>query len=89
MSISLSSALSTATVAAANSSSNVGPAVQNAAARPQPTSNQAGYRVELSEAQQVYQLYNQGQQIRQIAETLNLSVGVVNSYLGVTHWIVF
>jgi len=37
----------------------------------------------LSESQQVYQLYNQGQQIPQIAATLNLPVSAVNSYLGI------
>jgi DNA-binding NarL/FixJ family response regulator len=40
--------------------------------------------VQLSEAQQVYQLYNQGQQIPQIAAALNLPVNTVNDYLGVT-----
>jgi DNA-binding CsgD family transcriptional regulator len=80
MSISISSALSTVAVTAANSSSNAAPVQRNS--QPQPTSNQAGYTVQLSEAQQVYQLYNQRQQISQIAQTLNLSVDVVNTYLG-------
>ena len=40
--------------------------------------------VELSEAQQVYQLYNQGLPIQQIATNLSLSVAVVNSYLNIS-----
>jgi DNA-binding NarL/FixJ family response regulator len=83
MSLSVSSALSTAAVAAANSSSNPAPA-RNAQSQPLPSANNPGYTVELSEAQQVYQLYNQGQQIPQIAETLNLTVSAVNNYLGIT-----
>lgn len=38
--------------------------------------------VQLTEAQQVYQLYNQGQQVSQIADTLNLPVEAVNNYLN-------
>ena len=81
MSISISSTLSTAVVAAANSSSNAAPAERNP--QPQPTASNPGYTVQLSEAQQVYQLYNQGQQIPQIAAALNLPVNTVNDYLGV------
>lgn len=40
--------------------------------------------VELAESQQVYQLYNQGQRISDIATTLRLSVEAVNSYLGIS-----
>jgi DNA-binding NarL/FixJ family response regulator len=40
--------------------------------------------VELSQAQQVYQRYNQGQQISQIAQALNLTESAVNNYLGIT-----
>lgn len=38
--------------------------------------------VQISEAQRVYQLYNQGQTIQQIALGLNLSVAAVNEYLS-------
>jgi DNA-binding NarL/FixJ family response regulator len=84
MSLSVSSALSTAAVAAANSSSNAAPATRNPQPQPQQATNNPGYTVQLSEAQQVYNLYNQGQQIPQIAETLNLTVSAVNNYLGIT-----
>jgi DNA-binding NarL/FixJ family response regulator len=40
--------------------------------------------VRLSESQQVYQLYNQGQQVSQIATSLSLPVEIVNNYLGIT-----
>jgi DNA-binding NarL/FixJ family response regulator len=40
--------------------------------------------VRLSESQQVYQLYNQGQQVSQIATSLSLPVETVNNYLGIT-----
>jgi DNA-binding NarL/FixJ family response regulator len=39
--------------------------------------------VRLSESQQVYQLYNQGQRVTQIATSLNLPVSAVNNYLGI------
>jgi len=81
MSISISSALSTA--AAANTSTNPAQTAQNSPP-PQQTTNNNAYTVQLSEAQQVYQLYNQGQQVPQIAATLNLSVSAVNNYLGIT-----
>jgi DNA-binding NarL/FixJ family response regulator len=79
MSLSISSALSTASVAAANSSST-----SAAPQRIQQPTNNSAYTVQLTEAQQVYQLYNQGQQIPQIAGSLNLTVSAVNSYLGIT-----
>jgi len=66
------------------------PAAVNAAARPapaqpaQPTTNASPDTVKLSESQQVYQLYNQGQAVSQIATTLSLSISEVNSYLGIT-----
>jgi DNA-binding NarL/FixJ family response regulator len=82
MSISISSALSTAVVAAANSSSNAAPVERNP--QPQQTANTSGYTLQISEAQQVYQLYNEGQQIPQIAAALNLPVSTVNDYLGVS-----
>ncbi|MGB0013654.1 MAG: hypothetical protein WBQ03_18745 [Candidatus Sulfotelmatobacter sp.] len=78
MSISISSSLSTASLAATNSSST------SAATRnPQPTINNSGDTVKLSESQQVYQLYNQGQAVSQIATTLSLPVEIVNNYLGI------
>lgn len=55
-----------------------------AARAPQPAANTGGDTVQLTEAQQVYQLYNQGQAVSQIAASLNLTVSAVNLYLGVT-----
>jgi DNA-binding NarL/FixJ family response regulator len=78
MSISVSSLLSTASVAAANASST------SAANRtPQPTTNDPAYKVTLTEAQQVYQLYDRGQPISQIATSLSLTQSAVNNYLGI------
>jgi DNA-binding NarL/FixJ family response regulator len=54
-----------------------------AAPRPQPATNVPVDTVQLTEAQQVYQLYNQGQKISQIANSLNLAVETVNVYLGI------
>jgi len=78
MSISITSSLLTEPVAAANSSST------SAAARTtQPTTERSAYTVTLTEAQQVYQLYNQGQQVSQIATSLQLPESMVNNYLGI------
>jgi DNA-binding NarL/FixJ family response regulator len=41
--------------------------------------------VQLTEAQQVYQLYNQGKPVSQIAQALSLSVDEVNSYLNISN----
>lgn len=41
--------------------------------------------VQLTEAERVYQLYNQGQQVTQIASTLSLSEAAVNSYLNISN----
>jgi len=77
MSISISSALAIASLAAANSSST-------AAAQPaQSAPNDSAYTVRLTEAQQVYNLYNQGQAVSQIASNLSLTVAAVNGYLGI------
>ena len=38
----------------------------------------------LTQAQQVYQLYNHGETVSQIAITLDLSVAAVNGYLGIS-----
>ena len=78
MSISISSTLA-----------NAGPTADSAtnaanAPKPQPAPSPA-YTVQLTEAQQVYQLYNQGQRVSQIASGLNLSVAAVNSYLGISN----
>ena len=81
MGISVTSALSSATLslAAANSAST------SAAARnPQPTTNNTADTVQLSSSQQVYQLYNQGQSVTQISTSLSMPVAIVNSYLGIT-----
>jgi len=80
MSLSISSALSTASVAAANSSSNAA-----APRNPQPTTNAAADTVQLSESQQVHQLYNEGQRVSQIALSLSITVEAVNSYLGISN----
>jgi hypothetical protein len=79
MDISISSLLSTASVAAASTSS-----ASVAARNPQPTRNNSGDTVTLTESEHVYQLYNQGQQVSQIATSLSLPIEVVNSYLGIT-----
>jgi DNA-binding CsgD family transcriptional regulator len=66
---------------------SAGPSSGSPAAQPppQPTANAAGDTVQLTEAQQVYQLYNQGLQVSQIASTLSLSVAAVNSYLNLSN----
>ena len=79
MSISISSSLSTASLGAANSSTNS--ATVQRAKQPAPAPADT---VKLSESQQVYQLYNQGQAVSQIASNLSLTVDVVNSYLGIS-----
>jgi DNA-binding NarL/FixJ family response regulator len=74
-------------------SSVTGSASSNAAAAPQqnqPQQTQAqvstsAYTVQLTEAQQVYQLYNQGLPVTQIASSLSLSVAAVNSYLSLSN----
>lgn len=80
MSISISGSL--LTTAAAGPSSNTALA-QPAQQPPQQPANNGGDTVKLSESQQVIQLYNQGQQVSQIAANLNLSVQEVNTYLGI------
>jgi DNA-binding NarL/FixJ family response regulator len=80
MSISISSALSTV---ATNISLNATQTTRTE--EPHQSASSGGYTVQLSEAQQVYQLYNQGQQVTQIAATLNLSVEAVNNYLGISN----
>ncbi|MGA9527113.1 MAG: hypothetical protein WBS24_03245 [Terriglobales bacterium] len=43
------------------------------------------YVVQLTEAQQVFQLSLQGQAVPQIASSLSLTESAVNSYLGITN----
>jgi len=79
MSISISTALSTAPIDAANalSTAPVAAASDNALAGTTDT-------VELTVAQQVYDLYVQGQTVPQIATSLNVTVELVNNYLGLS-----
>ncbi|MGA9356304.1 MAG: hypothetical protein WBV46_21640 [Terriglobales bacterium] len=53
----------------------------SAAQQAQQTATNSEDTVKLSVAQQVTQLYQNGQQIPQIASSLSLSVDTVNSYL--------
>jgi hypothetical protein len=79
MSISISSSFALASLASANA------APTPAASRPvQPTTNNSGDSVTLTQAQQVYQLYNQGQTVPQIALSLSLPVEAVNTFLGIS-----
>lgn len=77
----ISSVISSAAVAAGNA-----PTAAAQAVRPQvqPPSNNSGDTLTLTVAEQVYQLYNQGQQVSQIATSLSLPVSAVNNYLGIT-----
>jgi|CZKY01.1.fsa_nt_gi DNA-binding NarL/FixJ family response regulator len=79
MSISISGSFSPTSFAAANSYSN-----SATAQKAQQTTNDAADTVKLSESQQVIQLYQQGQQVPQIASSLSLTVDTVNSYLGIS-----
>jgi DNA-binding NarL/FixJ family response regulator len=56
-----------------------------AAPPPQPTAKVPADTIQLTEAERVYQLYNQGQQVPQIANTLSLSEAAVNSYLNISN----
>jgi DNA-binding NarL/FixJ family response regulator len=80
MSISISSSLSSSPSTNANFSN----ATVQSAQQTQATPVQTADTVRLSESQQVHQLYNQGQQISQIAFTLRLTVEAVYGYLGIT-----
>ncbi len=79
MSTPISSVFSNAGSAASNVRANPAPAQ-----KPQPAPKAATDTVQLTEAQQVYQLYNQGLQVSQIATNLSLSVAAVTTYLSVT-----
>jgi DNA-binding NarL/FixJ family response regulator len=76
--------LSAANGAAANGSSNNGTQVQEQQTQVQLPAKRSSDTVQLTEAQQVYQLYNQGYQVTQIASSLSLSVAAVNSYLNIS-----
>jgi len=80
VSISISTSLPPASVAAVNLDTNSTPAP-----RTQATTNNAADTVPLSQSQRVTQLYQQGQQVPQIASTLSLPVDIVNNYLGITN----
>jgi len=77
MGISISSALATASLAAAD-------AAPAAVQKLQPTTTNSADTVTLTEAERVYQLYNQGQNVGQIAFSLSLPMQAVNSYLGIS-----
>lgn len=83
MSSAISSLLSTASVAAANSSSTSAAAAQRVLPPIHPEVAPEPYTVKLTETQQVVQLYNQGQEVSQIADSLSITVGEVNTYLGI------
>jgi DNA-binding NarL/FixJ family response regulator len=68
---------------AAVSSANTAAAAESTA-RQQPVVNAGEDTVQLTEAQQVYQLYNQGQRVSQIASSLSLTEAAVNSYLNLS-----
>jgi len=77
---SISSLFPNALPAAANASSNA------TAAQSAPTAaNVATDTVQLTEAQQVYQFFNQGQSVSQISSSLGLSVASVNGYLNISN----
>ena len=87
---SINRALSNASAAYAAANSNSAAAAAQQAEQAQQQANQqaasqapAPYVVKLTEAQQVYQLNNQGQTVPQIANALSLSVEEVNNYLGI------
>jgi DNA-binding NarL/FixJ family response regulator len=91
MSIAISSALSTASVAAANAPSTAAvqqealqQVQQQAQQQVQQSASASADTVTLTAAQQVYNLYNQGQTVSQISTSLSLPVSTVNNYLGIT-----
>lgn len=79
MSITISGLPPATSFAPAESSSSA-PAAQTA----QPAVTSPPYTVELTEAQQVYNLYNRGQSVPQIATSLSLPEAAVNNYLGIS-----
>jgi DNA-binding NarL/FixJ family response regulator len=82
MSINIPSVGSGAPVATVSPVANPAPAPQ---VQPvQQAARSSGDTVHLTSAQQVYQLYNQGQKVSEIASSLSLSVATVNSYLNLS-----
>jgi DNA-binding NarL/FixJ family response regulator len=81
MSIEIPSVASS-TPSAARSAPNPAPAQPKPA---QSSTHGSEDTVRLTAAQQVYQLYNHGQKISQIASALSLSVAEVNNYLNLTN----
>jgi DNA-binding NarL/FixJ family response regulator len=75
----ISNSFSPALFAAENAASN-----SAATQKIQLPANDSADTVKLSESQQVVQLYQQGQQVSQIASSLSLTVETVNSYLGIS-----
>jgi DNA-binding NarL/FixJ family response regulator len=75
---------SAASNVAGNEAGTATPLTQNPP-QPQPSTATASDTVQLSEAQRVYQLYNQGLPIAQIASNLSLSEAAVNGYLNITN----
>jgi hypothetical protein len=80
MGLSVSNSLSIVSQAAANLS----PAAAPRPTAAQPTTNNPQDTVKLSSAQQVEQLYNQGQSVPEISTSLSLAQNVVNLYLGIS-----
>jgi DNA-binding NarL/FixJ family response regulator len=82
MGLSISTTLSLASLTANSYAANstAPAATQNT----QQTANEPTDTIQLTEAQQVYNLYNQGQTVPQIADTLSLSLDSVNLYLGIS-----
>jgi DNA-binding CsgD family transcriptional regulator len=50
-----------------------------------PSAANSGDTVQLTEAEQVYLLYTQGQSVSQIANTLGLPVALVDNYLNLSN----
>jgi DNA-binding NarL/FixJ family response regulator len=83
----IASLLPPVTAVDSGSSNTAGNAASPPSSQPQPppSASTSSDTVQLTEAQQVYQLYNQGMQISQIATNLSLSVAAVNSYLNISN----
>jgi DNA-binding NarL/FixJ family response regulator len=89
MSIAISGALSTVTVGANSPTTAAAPQPaqqieQTVQQEVQQPATNSGDTVTLTEAQQVYNLYNEGQTVSQISTNLSLPVSMVNNYLGIT-----
>lgn len=82
MSLSISSVPTTAAATAANSGAAAAPQPVPQKVQ-QPARTASADSVTLTAAQQVFQLYNQGQTVTQIATSLSLSVSLVNNHLGI------